>query len=198
MKEGCLFHLRKPSEEDIRAFISQQQRSAFSYPEVGTSANDLPNRYNVDRNRILLGKDEGTWHRATEAIRGWKMFDMPWLRLYWPTTPIEVGATVAILVQHFGFYSLNAARIVYVVNDDGPTSRFGFAYGTLMEHAESGEERFTVEWNRSEGNVWYTILAFSRPQKTLAKLGYPVSRMLQQRFAETSKAAMVAATSRRE
>ena len=123
------------------------------------------------------------------------MFNMPWLRLYWPTTRIEVGATVAILVEHFGFYSLNAARIVYVVDDQGPTCRYGFAYGTLTEHSERGEERFTVEWNRSDGNVWYAILAFSRPQKALAKLGFPMSRMLQRRFAEASKAAMVTAAS---
>jgi uncharacterized protein (UPF0548 family) len=194
-KEGCLFRLRKPSEQDIRGFISQQKHSAFSYPEVGASAKDVPVRYNVDRNRVLLGGGETTWHRAREAIRGWQMFNMPWLRLYWPTTPIEVGATVAISVEHFGFHSLNAARIVYVVDDDGPICRYGFAYGTLTEHAERGEERFTVEWNRSEGSVWYAILAFSRPQKALAKLGYPMSRMLQRRFAEASKVAMVAATS---
>jgi uncharacterized protein (UPF0548 family) len=28
---------------------------------------------------------------------------------------------------------------------DGPVRRFGFAYGTLPDHVESGEERFTVE-----------------------------------------------------
>jgi hypothetical protein len=50
---------------------------------------------------------------------------------------------------------LNAARIVYVVDEDGPICRYGFAYGTLAEHAESGEERFTVQWDRSEDNVWY-------------------------------------------
>jgi uncharacterized protein (UPF0548 family) len=125
------------------------------------------------------------------------MFNMSWVRLYSPTTPIEVGATVAVLVRHFGFYSLNAARIVYVVDEDGPICRYGFAYGTLAEHAESGEERFTVQWDRSEDNVWYIILAFSLPQKTLARLGYPLSRMLQRRFAKASKAAMVAATSRK-
>ena len=89
---------------------------------------------------------------------------------------------------------MNAARIVYVVDEDGPIYRYGFAYGTLVEHAESGEERFTVEWDRADDNVWYVILAFSRPQKMLARLGYPMSRMLQRRFAEASKAAMVAAT----
>lgn len=191
-----MFCLREPSEEDVRKFISQQQHSVFSYSEVGASATDVPSRYNVDHNRVFLGRGESTWGRATEAIREWQMFNMPWVRLYSPTTPIEVGATVAVLVRHYGFYSLNAARIVYVVDEGGPICRYGFAYGTLAEHAESGEERFTVEWDRSEDNVWYIILAFSLPQKTLARLGYPVSRMLQRRFAEASKAAMVAATSR--
>ena len=67
------------------------------------------------------------------------------------------GTTVAILVHAFGLWSLNACRIVYVMDDheDAGVRRFGFAYGTLAEHAESGEERFSVEWNRSDGAVWY-------------------------------------------
>ena len=189
-----MFCLKTPSADEIREFITQQQLSVFSYSEVGASANELPNHYNVDRNRILLGSGEATWHRAVEAVRGWKMFNMPWVHLYWPTTPIQVGKDVGVLVHHFGFCSLNAARIVYVVDEDGSIARFGFAYGTLVDHGERGEERFTVEWNHSDDQVWYSILAFSVPNKALAKLGYPLSRMLQRRFAEGSKAAMLQAT----
>ena len=69
--------------------------------------------------------------------------------------------------------------------------RYGFAYGTLGEHAEQGEERFTVEWNRDDDTVWYGILAFSRPRKLLAIMGYPLSRSLQRGFAAASKAAML-------
>jgi uncharacterized protein (UPF0548 family) len=119
------------------------------------------------------------------------MFNMPWIRLYWPTSPIEEGVDVAVLVRHSGFFSLNPARIVYVINEEGSILRYGFAYGTLAEHSESGEERFTVEWNLSEDKIWYDVLAFSRPNKTLAKLGYPLARMFQKRFAEASKMAML-------
>ena len=175
--------------------MSKQHDSGFSYPDIRATATAAPTGYNVDHNRVQLGTGEGTWRRAVEAIRGWQMFNIPWVRLYWPRAPIEIGTDVAVLVQHLGFFSLNACRIVYVVDEDGPIARYGFAYGTLAEHAERGEERFTVEWNRSENKVWYAILAFSRPRKTLAKLGYPVSRMLQKRFAEASKAAMLKATS---
>jgi uncharacterized protein (UPF0548 family) len=121
------------------------------------------------------------------------MFSLPWVRLYWPNAPIQVGTDVAVSLHHLGFYSLNPCRIVYVVDEDSPIRRFGFAYGTLTEHAESGEERFTIEWNRDDDRVWYDIFAFSRPRQMLARLGYPLSRLLQKRFAQGSKAAMLQA-----
>jgi uncharacterized protein (UPF0548 family) len=71
--------------------------------------------------------------------------------------------------------------------------RFGFAYGTLSQHAEGGEERFTVEYHRQSDEVWYDIYAFSRPGHFLVRLGYPYARYLQKRFAVTSKAAMLRA-----
>jgi uncharacterized protein (UPF0548 family) len=97
---------------------------------------------------------------------------------------------VAVVARLFGLWWLNACRIVYVVDEQGPVQRFGFAYGTLPGHAESGEERFTVEWREAAGAVWYDIQAFSRPRQVLARLGYPLARRLQRRFARGSAAAM--------
>ena len=186
-----MFSLTAPSEDEIRRFISKQSDSGYSYPDVGASATTVPTGYNVDHNRVQLGRGEGTWQRAAEAIRAWRMFSMPWVSLHWPSAPIQVGTDVAVSIRHFGFYSLNACRIVYVVDEEGPIERFGFAYGTLGEHAESGEERFTVEWNRDDDMVSYDILAFSRPRQMLARLGYPLSRSLQKKFAKGSKLAML-------
>src|SRR4029077_17849423 len=87
------------------------------------------------------------------------------------------------VVRWFGLWSLNACRIVYVVDEDRPIRRFGFAYGTLADHAESGEERFSIEWRRDDDSVWFDIRAFSRPVHWLARAGYPLSRALQRRFA---------------
>lgn len=189
-----MFSLAAPSDDEIRRFISKQKDSGFSYREVGSSATAVPTGYDVDHNRVGLGGGEVTWRRAKAAIYAWRMFEMPWVGLHWPSVPIQVGTDVAVSVRHFGFNSLNACRIVYVVDDDGPVKRFGFAYGTLAEHAESGEERFMVEWDQDQNRVWYDILAFSRPRKILAKVAYPLSRWLQQKFAKASMAAMVEAT----
>lgn len=114
---------------------------------------------------------------------------MPWIDLCWPDTPIEEGATVAVLASHYGFWSLNACRIVYVLEEHGAVEKYGFAYGTLPDHAAYGEERFTVEYDTQDGTVWYDLFAFSRPHP-LARFGYPFTRALQRRFARDSKVAM--------
>ena len=115
------------------------------------------------------------------------MFEVPGLKLFYPDTPIEQGRDVAPLAHHLGFYSLNSCRIAYVIDEP---NKFGFAYGTLTEHAEIGEERFTVELDPNSGEVWYEIFAFSRPGHILVKLGYLYGRYKQRQFAVGSKAAM--------
>ena len=185
-----MFRLTQPADDEVRRFIANQKDKDFSYPEVGASADTLPAGYNVDHNRIELGSGEQIWRRAITAVRAWRMFNIPWLRLYWPDAPLQVGAVLAVCVRAFGFFSLNACRIVYVVDENGPAAQFGFAYGTLRDHAATGEERFMVEWNRATDKVCYDILAFSRPHHAMAKLGYPLSRSLQKQFAADSKMAM--------
>jgi uncharacterized protein (UPF0548 family) len=118
------------------------------------------------------------------------MFDLGWVEIHPPRPAVEAGTVVAIEVYHFGFWSLHACRIVYMVEETGAVDRFGFAYGTLPDHGERGEERFTVEWRHEDDSVWYDIYAFSRPSSLLAWLGYPVTRRLQKRFAADSKGAM--------
>ena len=132
--------------------------------------------------------------RAVQALKRWEMFNLGWIRLYPPEAAPAVGTTVAVLARHLGFYSLNACRVVYVVEEDAPVRRYGFAYGTLPNHAERGEERFSIEWH-SDDSVWYDILAFSRCNHPLAMIGYPMTRLLQKRFARDSKRAMMKAVS---
>ena len=192
-----MFLLTKPNEESLRQFLETQRRSSFSYAEVGATRKSLaPANYTLDHNRVQLGRGYKIYGQAVQAIRNWQMFDLSWARLCFVGTPIDTGQTVAILVRHFGFWSLNAARIVYVLHDTSSAiEKFGFAYGTLTEHAERGEERFSVEYDKSDESVWYDLYAFSQPQHIWARVGYPVSRYLQKQFAIGSKAAMQRAVS---
>ncbi len=185
-----MFLFFKPSEEDVDRFLADSTNDYFSYSEVGATDNQSPIGYTIDHNRIQLGKGLEVFDRAKAAICSWRMFAFNWVKLYYDDTPIEAGKTVAIHVNHFGFYSLNATRIVYTIDE---TNRFGFAYGTLTEHGEIGEERFSVEFDSDKGIVWYDLYAFSRPGSLLAKIGYPLSRYLQKKFAQDSLHAMQSA-----
>ena len=190
-----MFLLRKPSEADIQRFIYSQKGLPFSYEEVGASRKkgEPPKGYVVDRYRVKLGEGQEAYERAKEALHTWQQFNLGWVRLLPLDAPIKAGATVGVLVRHYGFWSLNTARIVYLVEESGEVERFGVGYGTLPGHGERGEERFSVEWRRGDNTVHYDVFAFSRPQHLLAWLGYPFARLLQRRFARDSKRAMIRA-----
>jgi uncharacterized protein (UPF0548 family) len=183
-----MFLLTKPNEERIRRFLSTQKEEAFTYQEADIAAYQSPRGYKVDHNRIKLGEGADVFLKSVEAIKRWEMFNIGWLELCWPNAPIEIGTTVAVLVDLRCCWSLNACRITRVFDED--PRRYGFAYGTLPGHAESGQESFIVEWNSDDDSVWYDLFAYSRPNQILAKLGYPVARALQKRFARDSMRAM--------
>lgn len=185
-----MFCGKRPDNEAVLGFLASQQSQPFSYPEVGASREVAPDGYNLDQNRVRLGDGPETLAKAIEALKRWKMFEMDWLDIVPNDAPIAEGSCVAIIVRHFGFWSLNASRIVYVIEEHGAPERFGFAYGTLPGHVEQGEERFSVEYHPEDNSVWYDLFAFSRPRHILARLGYPMSRRLQQRFARDSLKAM--------
>ncbi len=185
-----MLFLRKPAAGTIRAFLAAQAKLDLTYAAVGATTTTPPAGYVMDHTRIKLGQGEMVFAAARAALERWQQFQTGWLEARPEDTPIKEGQVVAILARSTGVWWLNACRIVAVVDEDGPVNRFGFAYGTLPDHAGSGEERFLVEWDRQEGSVWYDILAFSRPRHFLARLGYPWVRRVQKRFGRESAAAM--------
>jgi uncharacterized protein (UPF0548 family) len=185
-----MFTLREPSARDVANFISNQSELPFSYAEVGATNTTPPPDYTIDHNRIQLGHGVGTYQRAIDALKQWRQFDLGWVTIVPQGVGLEVGAMVAVKACACGLWSLNACRVVYVVDEVEPIRRFGFAYGTLPDHIERGEERFLIELNPNDDSVWYDILAFSQPQHLLVKAGFPVARMLQKRFARESLAVM--------
>lgn len=186
----------KPSAEASHQFLERQSKLTFTYSAIGATANTPPAGYVVDHTRIKLGDGKEIFEAAKAAIQRWEHFRLGWVEASPTETLIQKGEVVAVMGHVLGLWWLNACRIVYVVDDVVPITRFGFAYGTLPGHAESGEERFLIEWDRSDDSVWYDILAFSRPNYFVTKLGYPLVRRFQKRFARDSAAAMVRAVSK--
>ena len=188
-----MFLMRRPSRQTIDRFLLDSQQLPLSYSPIGVVRTET-NRQDVDEETVAIGRGAADFARARAALAGWKQFDMGWIETFPPRAPLEPGTVVAVLIHHFGFWSLNGCRVVYTVGGLADDARFGFAYGTLTNHAESGEELFEVFIDPRTDDVKFRIRATSSPQAALAQAGHPIVRALQARFRRHSAAAMTRAT----
>jgi uncharacterized protein (UPF0548 family) len=188
-----VFLMHRPSRLEIERFIERSADTPLSYEPIGLAGADHV-WGNVDELNTVVGCGEADFERARAALAAWKQFDMSWVELHSREASQNAGTTIAILVHHFGFWSLNGARVVYGIGDRHLGDRFGLGYGTLTNHAERGEERFEVSLSRESGAVTYRLRAVSSPRAALARVGYPLTRHLQARFRRDSAEAMRRAT----
>lgn len=166
----------------------------FSYPHVGFTRDASPLGFPVNHHRLKLGGGEAVYRSAVAAVTRWTMYDQPITTLYPPRPAVEPGTDFAVVVGHFGFWSINPCRVVYRDEQEQSGRRFAFAIGTLPAHAEIGEERFEVEW-RPDDSVWFDLLAYAGPGHWMTRLGFPLLRLLQQRFGREAARLVRAAAS---
>src|SRR6185369_17512413 len=138
-----MFSFLDPSDLTVRELIARERDCSFTYDAVAATKSTPPLNFTVDHNRVEIGRGEKAFQTAIAALRDWKQFDLGWVSIVPTGVKLEVGATVAVKVRALGTWSLNAARVIYLIEEP---RKFGFAYGTLTDHVESGEERFSVEW----------------------------------------------------
>lgn len=186
-----MFLTRRPAPRQIEEFIKHSESLPLSYEPVGI-AGQAPKGFKYDESISVIGEGEAAFARAKLGLASWKQFDFDWIELLPRDASIEPGSNVAVLVHHLGFWSLNGCRVVYSIGDKD-SRQFGFAYGTLTNHSECGEEVFEVFLNERD-EVIYRIRAVSKPRAPLAGIGYPYTRLLQARFRRDSTRALKAAT----
>jgi uncharacterized protein (UPF0548 family) len=185
-----MFSLQRPSPQRIVRFLRESEQLRLTYEPVGL-ARTGGRGFCRDHTEVVLGRGNDVFARAWAGLEAWRQFDFPWVAITATGPPTTVGTNLAVLMRHLGFWSLNGGRIVYTLEDDARHYRRGYAYGTLTNHAERGEEIFEVSMARDTGEVRYAIHAVSRPRAPLAWCGYPIARVLQHRFRRDSAAAMM-------
>jgi uncharacterized protein (UPF0548 family) len=185
-----MFYASRPTAREIERFLSESLDLPLSYGPIGLArAGHGEAGFDVDEEVSVVGVGDAVFDSARRALVEWRHFDLGWTELFPERAPISPDTVVAVLVRHLGLWSLNGCRIVYGIGAAGDRD-FGFAYGTLANHAESGEEIFRVRLDPDTGEVSYVIRAVSKPRAALAKLGYPFVRRLQARFRRDSAAAV--------
>jgi uncharacterized protein (UPF0548 family) len=147
-----------------------------TYSDVGaTLAGKRPDRFHHDRYETMLSQGPETFQRAVTGLKTWKAHRLPGMRVFPDHQEITTGATVVVTLGTPIVALALPCRIVSVI--DGQT-RWGFAYGTLPDHPEEGEEAFTVSMSPDQ-SVRFEIEAFSRPDDPLVRLSGPIGRGIQ-------------------
>lgn len=160
----------------------------LTYPQVGaTEDGRLPDGYRQVKARARVGRGERVYAAALHALGSFDMQRAAGLRVRTDTAMATVGAKVEF---GFGLGPLRMwapVRVVWVVNEP---LRYGYGYGTLPGHPESGEEAFLVTLAPDE-TVTLEVRAFSRPATWYSRLGRPMAEAVQDRTNHRYRAALV-------
>ncbi len=147
----------------------------LTYAEVGRTEGELPTGYHHLSRTLAIGVGPARFEEAVETLFGWGMHRRAGVPVRASAERVVIGA-VAVLTLGFGRVAVTApVRVVRVWTEP---HRSGFAYGTLPGHPESGEEAFLLELH-DNGEVTFTITAFSRPATVLTRAAGPVGRAVQ-------------------
>jgi uncharacterized protein (UPF0548 family) len=177
--------LRRPDESDLAELLAKCRDAALTYTPVGGSLDGVVST-GLHRHRWSVALPLGTLERAKEAITAWKVHRGAGLSVV-ADGPITVGTNVAMSAPlPVGFVDVTC-RIVAVVDEE---TRYGFAYGTLPVHPETGEEAFIVA--RDNDCVRFDVQAVSAPRHPLARLIPPLANRLQDSAVERYLSAMTA------
>ncbi|WP_433613632.1 DUF1990 family protein [Dactylosporangium sp. CA-139114] len=155
-----------------------------TYAEVGaTREGPLPAGYLHVTRRVRL---TAGFAEAAEALAHWRPQRGAGLRVRTDAERAGLGVEFASGIGAGPLRLWVPCKIVWI---EDRADRFGFGFGTLPGHVETGEEAFLLSTD-AEGAVWFEVRAFSRPAKWWTKLGAPVARLVQARVTDRYVAAM--------
>jgi uncharacterized protein (UPF0548 family) len=189
-----VFLVRRPSDAKLSQILAEVADAPFTYDRVAATADPdgLPDGYHHVHATRVVGHGAEAFAAAVDGIRRWQLHRRQGFRVAPDDPPIEVGTAVAVDVPLVAIHVIATCRIAWVVDE---VDRFGFGYGTLPVHPESGEEALVVERDAGPnggGEVRLAITAFSRPRHPLVRLAGPMARWQQARVTQGYLDALVA------
>src|SRR5207249_11558161 len=101
-----MFLIRRPSPDTIARFLRDSQALPLSYGPIGI-VRDQCAGYDFDEVTAAVGHGKADFERARAALVAWKQFDVGWVETFPGEAPIAPGTVVAVLIRHFGCWSLN-------------------------------------------------------------------------------------------
>jgi uncharacterized protein (UPF0548 family) len=151
-------------------------QAPLTYAPVGAARSGrIPDGFRGAHRTAVVGSGRADFERAARAVFDWRAQRGAGLRVR-ATGPSSEPGTDVVLTAGLPRLGYDIPCRVVWAQTEGDVR--GFAYGTLPGHPESGEECFLVRLT-PEGDVIYEIFVFFRLASPMARLGGPVSLLLQ-------------------
>jgi uncharacterized protein (UPF0548 family) len=177
---------RRPTGDELAAVLDRCRSDTLSYEPVGVATDRTTTPPGLHRHRWSTRlADADAFATGADAIRVWAVHRGAGLAVA-ADGPIAPGTNVAMSAPLPLGHVIATCRIVAVIDEP---DRYGFAYGTLTDHPERGEEAFTLTRDE-DGVVHFDVDAISAPVDLLARLVPPVANLLQDRAARRYLSAM--------
>lgn len=162
------------TEDSIERLRRTAESGELTYEEVGaTLRGAMPAGYDHVTVSGVVGRGADAFARARTGLSQWQTHTMRGVRVRPRGAPVVVGTTVVTALGVRAVAVAAPCRVVVVVDDP---QRFGFAYGTLPGHPETGEESFVATVD-PDGTVRLHVRAFSKPAGRLRRATGPATHM---------------------
>ncbi|MDB5044810.1 MAG: hypothetical protein JWQ08_860 [Deinococcus sp.] len=182
--------LSRGSPTALKREVERLQHLPVTYKQVGVTLEASGKQQKLYT--VWLGSGDATFQQARAALSSWQTHRSTWLQLFPASSPPAEGQTVLVLLKTAGLCLSFGCRVVRVIDE---ARRYGFVYGTLPGHPESGEELFVTEW-QPDDRVSFTLSAVSVPANLLYALGRPAGNFMRRLGTRQYLSAMQRATER--
>jgi uncharacterized protein (UPF0548 family) len=161
------------SHARLEHLLAAARQDELTYGHPGSTLHD-PARPGANLRSVALDTG-GDLDAATATLRRWATHAGIGAYAYPPGVEPADGETVLIVVPFGPVEMVVPNRIVTVVDE---ADRFGYAYGTLPGHQESGEEAFVAQ-RTAPDRLRLEVRIDARPATLLTRIGGPIAARVQ-------------------
>lgn len=156
---------------EAEQLLATARNASFTYDHVGSTLDPAPwPDRNVQARSKRLGSGRDVFDIATARLKAWAPQRHLGVLVLPERAAVKPGATVLVVLRLALVAIVVPDRVVAVIDEP---DRYGWAYGSLPGHAETGEEGFMVAIG-GDGAVTATVTLDAEPAPGVAALGAPV------------------------
>src|SRR5262245_40970454 len=113
-----MLFLFRPGESLIKSALAERAAMTYSYSHVGATRNSPPAGWRINHMRLRVGTGRRDFDTLVNSLFSWQLLAIDGLQVFPSTPTLQPRTDVAILSRHFGIWSVDFCRVIYVSHDE--------------------------------------------------------------------------------